>query len=285
MESIIVGVDGSPDAQHAVQVATKIARATRAPLRLVYALMPPVVPMDASGYTSSRLWTEQQHWAEQMLAGQKAKVPGDVVVTTLLSIGYPAETIREAAKAARASLIVVGTTGAGATARLFLGSTAHKVVHTALVATLVVRPDSSETLEKFFVAVDGSPHALRAARTAAGMAANMGGSVTLTHVSSPNLIPDIPAYHQLLLDMEAEEVRRVEGLFTGVIAELTSFQVPVATKRLVDGAEAFIEFAEQSGADCLVVGSRGRNAFARVMLGSFADRTLNASKRNVLITR
>lgn len=285
MNPILVGIDGSEPSDRALRVAVELAQASSAPLYLVHGLLPPVVPMDITGYANSQLWVSQRKWAEEMVASAKSRVPSSLKVTTVLESGAPAQIITEAAKQAEATLIVVGKTGAGAAARLLLGSTAHKVVHTAERPVLVVRPDAESAMRTFFVAVDESKQAARAARFAANLASEAGGSVTLTHVSAPNLIPDIPAYHQIVREMDAEDAARVQQLLNGLVSELSSFNVSTKTRRVVGGPETFIEDAEQSGADCLVVGSRGRNALARVMLGSFADRVLNASKRNVLIVR
>lgn len=242
--------------------------------------------MDATGYTTSRLYLDQQQWAEGMLADVKARIAAGVDAKTTLVMGHSARTLHEVADQAKADLIVVGNTGAGATARLLLGSTAHKVVHTGSVPTLVVRAEGAETPKRLFVAVDESQHALRAAKSAVKLASAIGGDVTLVYVSHPNLIPDIPAYHQLLADMERDEAARVEKVFADIKGQLGgSGQANVSTRRLIGGADAFIDHAEHSGADCLVVGSRGRNALARVLVGSFADRVLNVSTRHVLITR
>jgi len=56
----------------------------------------------------------------------------------------PARAIVEHAKATHVDLIVVGTHGRGAVARLMMGSVAEKVVRTAPCPVLVVRPHEHE---------------------------------------------------------------------------------------------------------------------------------------------
>lgn len=285
MNPILVAIDGSDPSNRALRVAVELAQAASAPLHLVHGLLPPVVPMDITGYANSQLWSSQRQWAEQMVTEVRSGVPASIKITTSIEVGSPAQIVTAAAKETHAYLTVVGKTGAGATVRLLLGSTAHKIVHTSESPVLVTRPDSEPSMRSFFVAADESACAARAARFAAELASKVGGNVTLTYVSAVNLIPDIPAYHQIVREMEAEESERVQRLLNGLVAELSSFKVSVKTRRVTGGPETFIEDAEANGADCLVVGSRGRNALARVMLGSFADRVLNASKRNVLVVR
>ena len=140
-------------------------------------------------------------------------------------------------------------------------------------------------MKKIFCAVDESPPAMRAARAAAELAFGLKGTLTLVHVTMPNLIPDVPTYHALVDQMRADEDKRTQDLMNGIKAELTAYNVPVNTLHLTGAAEAFVDAAEQQGADLLVVGSRGKNALSRVLLGSFADRVIHVSKRSVLVVR
>ena len=50
-------------------------------------------------------------------------------------------------------------------------------------------------------------------------------------------------------------------------------------------AERIAELAEADGYDLVVVGSRGRNAVARLFLGSVADRLVHICKKPVLVSR
>ena len=50
-------------------------------------------------------------------------------------------------------------------------------------------------------------------------------------------------------------------------------------------AERIAEVAERDNYDLVVVGSRGRNAVARLFLGSVADRLVHICKKPVLVAR
>lgn len=50
-------------------------------------------------------------------------------------------------------------------------------------------------------------------------------------------------------------------------------------------AERIADLAENDGYDLVAVGSRGRNAVARVFLGSVADRLVHSCKKPVLVAR
>jgi nucleotide-binding universal stress UspA family protein len=96
------------------------------------------------GYVSPRL---EKDLARQARAYARKKV-GTLVTkaktagaraTSLVLEGAPADRIVRAARAQRADLIVMGTHGRGAMAKLFLGSVAGRVVATSLCPVLTVR--------------------------------------------------------------------------------------------------------------------------------------------------
>jgi nucleotide-binding universal stress UspA family protein len=59
-------------------------------------------------------------------------------VTTVLAVGRPVEEILRHARAYRADLLVVGTTGRTGVERLLLGSVAEKVVREGTIPVLTV---------------------------------------------------------------------------------------------------------------------------------------------------
>jgi nucleotide-binding universal stress UspA family protein len=64
--------------------------------------------------------------------------PAGARAATQVLYGPPAETLAEAASAGDADLLVVGSRGHGAVARVLLGSTSDRVVHVASMPVLVV---------------------------------------------------------------------------------------------------------------------------------------------------
>jgi nucleotide-binding universal stress UspA family protein len=49
--------------------------------------------------------------------------------------------------------------------------------------------------------------------------------------------------------------------------------------------QVIIEIAEREGVDCIVVGSTGRSAFERVMIGSESEKVVRFAKCPVLLVR
>ena len=131
--------------------------------------------------------------------------------------------------------------------------------------------------KKILVGVDGSPHSLDAAALARDLAGDE-TTITFAHVHPGRLHP----LHAVQPDVVAEEQKRSDEMLrrvreeSGVGAELVSIVAESAPAGLHGEAE-------QSGFDLLIVGSCGRGAFGRVMVGDHARAALNGSPCAVAI--
>jgi nucleotide-binding universal stress UspA family protein len=141
--SIVVGTDGSPTAQRAVEQAGALAGADGARLVIVTAYAPgegPAsevgpddVPSDIRHTLTDRVQAEEL--AESGRAAAKAAGVAKVVVQALP--GDPAHVLLEAARDFDADLIVVGSRGLTSHAHFILGSVAASVSHHAPCDVLV----------------------------------------------------------------------------------------------------------------------------------------------------
>jgi nucleotide-binding universal stress UspA family protein len=133
---IVVGIDGSPCGQEALQWAARQARLTSAPLRAVSSWRWP----DIYGYTTLPSDVDWEKAAGEVLtksvAGMRDGFP-DVHVDLRLKEGHPAEVLIDEAR--DASLLVVGSRGHGAFAGMLLGSVSQHCVSHAPCPVVVVR--------------------------------------------------------------------------------------------------------------------------------------------------
>ena len=140
MESIVVGTDGSSNAQAAVREATKIAKGRRARLNLVSAY--PNVPTYSASISSSakRQPIDLREVAGSVLARAEAEVVAEgVEAVTHARGGEPAHVLLEVAEEQDADLIVIGARGLTAFERFLLGSVSSKLAHHAKCSLLIVR--------------------------------------------------------------------------------------------------------------------------------------------------
>jgi nucleotide-binding universal stress UspA family protein len=144
MAGIVVGVDGSADAQVALEWAVAEAERRNAPLTVIT-----VVPLVAvHGQPRAPILkpaddeTLKAAATATTVAVEKATAGREISVSVRAATGAPAEILLKAS--ADADLLVVGSRGRGGFARLLLGSVSSQVVHHTNCPTVVVpsRPRS-----------------------------------------------------------------------------------------------------------------------------------------------
>lgn len=135
MQRILVGYDGSEASGHAVDQASRLAKAYGASLTVLTAASDRLVRED--GVVTRALDEEQgRHTAEA--GAQRARDQGVGSVEVRTSIEAPDDAIALAASEGY-DLVVVGHRGHGGLKELFLGSTAKSVVDRVRTSVLVVR--------------------------------------------------------------------------------------------------------------------------------------------------
>jgi nucleotide-binding universal stress UspA family protein len=140
---ILVGLDGSPPSDAALEFAFDLAAGQGRPLVALYAwrALPPgnLGPVTAWHYDPDQAREEAARLLAEQLAGWAAKHP-DVRVTQRPVLSFnPADTLVDASRTA--SLVVVGCRGRGGFTGLLLGSTSRTLVHHAHAPVAVVHRD------------------------------------------------------------------------------------------------------------------------------------------------
>jgi nucleotide-binding universal stress UspA family protein len=140
MESIVVGTDGSPNAEAAVRRAAKIAKAGGDRVHLVAAYPDRPSFSEAISSSAKRDPVDLREVAESVLARAEAELePQGIEVVTHARGGEPAHVLLEIAEEQGADLIVVGARGLTSFQRFLLGSVSGKLSHHAPCSLLIVR--------------------------------------------------------------------------------------------------------------------------------------------------
>lgn len=139
MKRILVAIDGSDPSLKAARMAADIALRFGAQLTLVHVVPKLLLPPDVYGLTLAEVEKEHRAYAEGLLAKAVSFLaePGVDTSSTIL-YGSPAESIAEEAAVPDVGLVVVGSRGHGAVARMFLGSVSDRIVHISPKPVLVV---------------------------------------------------------------------------------------------------------------------------------------------------
>ncbi|KKB33290.1 universal stress protein [Bacillus thermotolerans] len=139
-QNILVAVDGSEEAEQALERAIHIAADNHA--RLVIAHVIDNRNLVQLAQYDSSITERAKAYGQELLDGyiETAKQSGVDNVTTALEFGSPrAEISKTLAKRFEADLIVVGATGLNAVERLLIGSVSEAIIRQAACDVLVVR--------------------------------------------------------------------------------------------------------------------------------------------------
>jgi nucleotide-binding universal stress UspA family protein len=293
---VMVPVDGSSFAEHALPYAVALASAGGGELRLVTVHEPhPPGEVYIAGRTESidAQQSEQQQEYLEAVARRVGAQSGIQPETSLL-VGTPAGALARFATRQHIDLIVMSTHGRGGLSRLWLGSVADALVRRAHVPTLLVRPAEDSPppqrvrIRRVLVAVDGSAPAEGALADAATLCAAVDAACTVvrivvppTHVISSSLPDTAKLSHDKLQARSDEAVNYLRELVARSLTLPNNTRVEVITG--TQAASAIIRCAESEDADVIVVGTRGHGGAARLILGSVADKVIRGSQIPVLV--
>jgi nucleotide-binding universal stress UspA family protein len=285
---VVVGIDGKPASVAALAWAAAEAAARQVGLDAVLAWHPPALGLTDDGPGAVDPFPFRAD-AQRILDGAidllGARIAGLDVRATAVE-GRAAATLIEHTRGA--AMLVVGTRGRSVLG-LSLGSVSRQCAAHAHCPVVVVPPKWSraESLSRIVVGVDGSAGSARALRWAAEAARIHDASLDVIHVwQAIQPVPDISGM-VFALDRDLLEKASHELLDEAAAAELSA--VPLVPGRVhllpVEGYPAGALHAAAAGADLLVVGSRGRGGFARLLLGSVAEQCLHRAPVPVAIIR
>jgi nucleotide-binding universal stress UspA family protein len=138
--------------------------------------------------------------------------------------------------------------------------------------------------EKVLLAVDGSDHALHAARTAADLARTLNAKEFRIVVAYDFIPPYLGEPNmQYAIDARMDEAK---SILQNAVATVDKLPCEVHTE-FIEGsaAEAIIEVATTRESDLIVMGSRGLGTLAGLLLGSTSQKVVAHAPCPVLIVR
>ncbi|BDX33592.1 universal stress protein [Mycobacterium antarcticum] len=267
---VVVGVDGTPSSVTAARWAGAIAHASACPLHLVHA--DPYFGhsmSDAAAAIRAAEIAEQRDTAAAILKAAEEAVRADFddLSVTTMDFAEPVSAVLSRLSG-HARLVVVGGPAVTPAGALLLGSTTLEVARRAMCPLVAWRGVAvAPTVQPLVVGIDGSPHGDAALAAAFALADLFGAPLRVVHCWSTLVALD-EAIAPFLTDgsrLEAAERRAVTESVAAWRAryprvEVTTFVEPYGP------SQALLAHAE--GAQLIVVGNRGRNALAGVLLGS-----------------
>lgn len=278
--AIVVGVDGSPHGQEALDWAAAEAAAMQRSLHIVHGFIWPLiggVPLGPSpvGPPDGGLQVEAERVLVDADTRARERAP-EIKVTTELVIGSAEQALL--GQTHDAELVVVGNRGMGGFTGLLVGSVGVALAAHAPCPVIVVHPraDDRPRAQRVVVGIDGSDLSSSAVDFAFKAAARRGVGLTALHAWSPSTsiypeeVVEQEERHRMLKALETHR-----GLFPEIDLEV----------KLVDDHAGRAMVEESGDADLVVVGSRGRGGFQGLLLGSVSQVVLQHAACPVAVVR
>jgi nucleotide-binding universal stress UspA family protein len=140
-------------------------------------------------------------------------------------------------------------------------------------------------MKTVLVAVDGSAHAERALKFAAGLAGSLDAVLLLVTVDEPG-----PLKGEVAKFAEAEDLSR-QDIADWILNTARSIAESSGAKAIEtdiasgEPAEAILRAADQHKADMIVLGARGLSDLKGLIMGSISHKVLNLTRLPCLIVR
>ncbi len=293
---IVVPLDRSAFAEHALSCAVDLARQLTTPLHLVHVQQfprpKPVAPdmVEVATLSGAALRAEAVRDLEGMAAMLAEGRQLDV--QTFVLDGPVVTTIGGHVTAHDARLVVMSTHGRGGIARLVLGSVADRLTRELHCPILLLRPGAADGTthlglpRRVLVPLDGS-HLAEAVLDQ--LLAIFGGNETelllLRVVSLPLAASPMGEGVILPQALVADHLAEANAYLQRIATRLRDRGLTVVTACRVAEAVAteVIELAGEWRPDVIAMATRGRHAFERAVLGSVADTVLRRSVVPVLL--
>lgn len=297
--TILVPLDGSPFAEHALGTACDLAAASGARVELLRVHRTYTFDLGDDSH-----WDEMTRRDELEYLARTAASAGTrcrARIETAVLDGPVAEAICEHAQEAPAPLIVLSTHGRTGFSRAWLGSVADAVVRHAVCPVLLLRSSEEAAaagdglhIRLLVVALDGSGFAEQALPPALALAQCAKAQLVLLRIVEPVTVPvaeyapSFAAAAQAISDTTQVLVSRAEDYVSGLAARMRYDhpELDVRSDVRVAGspAKAILDDLVERHADVVALATHGRG-MSRLFLGSVADKVLRGGSAAVLVVR
>jgi len=285
--TILVPLDGSPLAEHALRFARTIAQASGARLLLLR------VTTSADATDPAHHSGKAPADAEAYLARVASPLTAGPPIETLIVSGQPAERIVAEAQTHSVGLIAMSTHRRDGIASWVQRSLAGEVFRQVAVPVLLIPADCSANWSerwpsRILVPLDGSDLAQEAIVPATDLARALGAELLLLYVVEPTIhhslvsypVPDAVA----VPDLDASDAERyLHRLAAGSRADGLIVSVKVIPGD--DPARTILTVAREAPVDMIAMASHGRTGLERLLMGAVATRVVHRSTVPVLLVR
>jgi nucleotide-binding universal stress UspA family protein len=280
---ILVPLDGSTFAEHALPMAFYLALRSGATLKLIHVHGTTPTEGMVTTYAAREPHARERELTYLHKVADRVRIASGVKLTTDLLDGPVPDAISEYVGATETDLMLLCTHARGPLGRFCLGSVADKLIRRVRIPILLIKPNESladftkkPALQRFLIPLDGSELAEQILEPAVELGILTGAELTLLRVIEP-----LPSLDYRTVELEDEAKEYLDHIASGVKERLLHVQTRVIVQPRI--ASAIVDEAQAHSIDLIALATHGRGGLARVMAGSVADKVLRGAPTHVLV--
>lgn len=289
LEHVLAAIDFSPASERVLKEAERIAFKEGADLTALHVIdsdieqqLRQVYPHLTEGDVVERA---RAHLADSL----EKTAGGEFPIRSEVALGHPFDEIVSAVGAHRVDLLVMGSKGLSHRDDV-TGFTAAKCVRKSPAKVLLVRERHQGPYRKIVACVDFSETADLAVQHAVHLARQDGAQLELLHVVR-KLHLGMLGLDYLSLDLESAPTfeksppnleREVQERLRSQPEDTSGLDISIAIVESPSIGRGVIEHLNETGADLVVMGTRGRTGLNRLLMGTIAEKVIHSSPCSVL---
>ncbi|HET6511323.1 MAG TPA: universal stress protein [Candidatus Kapabacteria bacterium] len=220
----------------------------------------------------------------ESVASVRAVLPS-AKVDFVAALGQPAMEILEQLNARPYDLVVLGSHGRGALARVFLGSVSLQVLHAARCSVRIVRhSNGAHHPLRILIAVDGSNYSDTMLERISRYNWQVRPLVTLIYVDDLALIASV---HGFGVEMVSSDTGKLgQSILDSAVQQLGELGRDARTVcKIGNPVTSIINEAIHEGSHTIYLGAQGHKTFERLFLGSVSHGVASKFKGSVEVIR
>ncbi|MEQ3661144.1 MAG: universal stress protein [Flavobacterium sp.] len=270
MKKILVPIDFSKHAEHALKVAAQIAKKSNGEIFLLHMLELPSSSNDPinSSHDIPELMLFKNAAVSRMDDAMQASYLEGLKVTKIIQFEMAFDGIIKNGESHGVDLIVMGSHGARGFQEMFIGSNTEKVVRNSNVPVLVIKEENPNfSAEKFVFASDFSDETKKPFEKVAAFANKFNAHLHLVNINTPN---------------NFKSTRVAEKIMNEFVKDVSAKNFTTYIYNDINVEKGILHFAKSIDADIIGMCTHGRKGISHFFNGSISEDLVNHAKRPVI---
>ena len=290
LHHILAAIDFTPHCRNALREAARRAALDGSALTAVH-VMDDFLVHELKKAMACDQATVLSEWTQKLQKFVDDSDCGAVMAKVEVRIGNAFAEIVEACQVHQADLLVMGSKGSKAEPHR-IGVIAAKCVRKAPVDVLLVRGDARSPFKRVLACVDFSENSAKAVQCALHLAQEDNAALDCLHIYQSamamaldygGMVPPLPAVG----DEESINAWNVElsNFLEPLLRSAGDVPVTQEVQERLNIREAIMEHAAATGADLVVLGTRGKSGLREMLIGTTAEKIVQHAQCSILAVK